>query len=73
MRVVSIVEKVFSMEELLKNVPSRRITDELGRELRSVKENQEKMNQKLSDLDSRGFSDGTCAQGSDASIGECFS
>ncbi|XP_071159830.1 TNF receptor-associated factor 3-like [Mytilus edulis] len=58
MRVVSTVEKVFGMEELLKNVPSKHTTDNLGRELRSLKDNQEELNRKLSDFDRQGFTSG---------------
>ncbi|XP_052057910.1 TNF receptor-associated factor 3-like [Mytilus californianus] len=63
MRVVSTVEKVFGMEELLKNVPSKHTTDNLGRELRSLKDNQEELNRKLSDFDRQGFTSGDTRRG----------
>ena len=54
-RVVSTVEKVFGMEELLRNVPTKQTTDHLGRELRSLKDSQESLERKLSDMDKRGL------------------
>ena len=52
---MSTVEKVFAMEELLRNVPSKQTTDQLGRELRSLRDNQEEIQRKLTDMDRRGF------------------
>lgn len=58
------------MEELLQQVPTKQTTDELGRDLRSVKDNQESLNRKLTDLERGGFSSGSSgARGDSSSIG----
>ena len=57
------------MEELLRIVPSKHTTDQLGRELRSIKDNQDEMNRKLSDLDRRGFT----SSGSGGNTGDSVS
>lgn len=71
MRVVSTVEKVFGMEELLRNVPTKQTTDLLGGELRSLKDSQESLERKLSDMDKRGLTgNGNSRNNTDPSNGK---
>ena len=49
-RVISTIEKVFSLEELMRQVPTKRVTEDLGKELRELKDKQDEMGRKLDSL-----------------------
>lgn len=46
---------MFSMEEMMRQLPTKQVTDQMSRDLRSLRDSQEELNRKINELERGGI------------------